>query len=220
MFAMFAMTTDSVGIIIPQIVQDIQTEPDRCRNVSVRYDGGHRHGRLSPWSPRGPLRTENDDRRRPDSFRSLLLPLHRWELLPILLRVDGAVRRGNWHLQDRRARADRRYLPLDRGTHLDHEHRGGFFGVRLDHRARASGPTAEAQRSVAVAVRDRGKYVRAADSDGAARAIPHQGRGSGGHESAGGQDGVEEPFRSAVFARSVSLCRRGVRHLRVDAHAV
>ena len=46
MFAMFAMTTDSVGIIIPEIIKDIRPESDGRGRVSIRDDGGHRTRRL------------------------------------------------------------------------------------------------------------------------------------------------------------------------------
>ena len=44
MFAMFAMTTDSVGIIIPENHQRVSTDADGRRNLSVRDDDGHRAG--------------------------------------------------------------------------------------------------------------------------------------------------------------------------------
>ena len=51
MFAMFAMTTDSVGIIIPEVIRTFGLA-DRSRRVSIRDDGRDRGGRrcfLGSW---------------------------------------------------------------------------------------------------------------------------------------------------------------------------
>ena len=55
MFAMFAMTTDSVGIIIPQIVKTFGLSLT-AGVVSVRHHGRHRSGRILPWTFGGPIR--------------------------------------------------------------------------------------------------------------------------------------------------------------------
>ena len=61
MFAMFAMTTDSVGIIIPQIVKTFGLSLTAAGTFQYATMARHRHGRLSSLVT---SRTATDGKRR------------------------------------------------------------------------------------------------------------------------------------------------------------
>ena len=136
MFAMFAMTTDSVGIIIPGGHQDVPAVADGGRNVSVRDDGA-----ASRWPACCSVSSPTGS----GAGRTIVVGLTLFaaacfllaagRLLPVLRRDAGAVGTRHRRVQDRRAGAHRRHLDIDRAAHVDHEHRSKASSVS----ARSSG---------------------------------------------------------------------------------
>jgi fucose permease len=53
MFMMFAMTTDSVGVIIPEVNQRVPSQHDGRGRVSLCHHGRNRVRGHFPWLPRG-----------------------------------------------------------------------------------------------------------------------------------------------------------------------
>ena len=95
MFSMFAMTTDSVGIIIPQIVKAFR--------LSLTAAGAFQYATMSGIAMAGFFLGHMADRlgrkstivAGPDSLCPDVLSVHRGHLFPIFLRTDGAL--GNRH---------------------------------------------------------------------------------------------------------------------------
>ena len=171
MFAMFAMTTDSVGIIIPEIVKTFRLELDGGRNVSICDDGGHRAGRLPSRSPRRQIRPQIDNRYRPDAFRRRVVLVPRRNLVCVFLCADGALRHRDRHFQNGRARPDRRHLSINGGTHFNHEHGRGILRGWIHRGTRTPLAVFESWSFLAMVVRDRRKHVRIADSHRSAACV-------------------------------------------------
>ena len=117
MFAMFAMTTDSVGMIIPEVI--------RTFGLSLTAAGAFQYATMAGIAVAGLLLGQLADRfgRRPTIVAGLTLFAAACFLFAagdaflffaVLLGLSGRRDRG---LQDRRAGADRRHLDVHRAAH-------------------------------------------------------------------------------------------------------
>ena len=177
MFAMFAMTTDSVGIIIPEIV--------RTFRLSLTAAGSFQYATMAGIAVAGFLLGHLADRfgRKTTILIGLMLFAAASFLFLagtsflffcVLMALSGIAiaifKTGG-------ARSDRRYRAIDGGTHVDHELGGRLFRRRFHCGAGAALAVVESRRSLAVAVRNRGRDVRSVDFHRSQRSLS-QPRGS------------------------------------------
>ena len=135
MFAMFAMTTDSVGVIIPEVIRTLR--------LSLTAAGTFQYATMTGIAVAGLLLGSLADRfgRRRTvivglrSIRRRLFSALGRTHAQVLRRPADAVRTGDRHLQDGCASADRRRVAIDWRTHGDHEHAGRLLRRRRHRRA-------------------------------------------------------------------------------------
>ena len=186
MFAMFAMTTDSVGIIIPEIIKTFR--------LSLTAAGTFQYATMAGIAVAGFLLGHLADRH--GRKRTIVAGLtifaassylfiagSSFVFFSVLMALSGLAigvfKTGALALIGDISRSTSEHTSIMNTVE-------GFFGI-----GSIIGPLLLAQllkrkRTVAVVVRDRRKHVRPADRDGAACSIPHPDQGGGGHESASG----------------------------------
>ena len=163
MFMMFAMTTDSVGLIIPEIIATF--------HLSLTAAGSFQYATMSGIALAGFLLGHLADRF--GRKRTIIAGLTLFAAASYLF-VTGnsfwyfcalmaSLRRRDWNLQDRGARAHRGHRDVDERAHLHHEHGGRLFWRRLDYRPGNSGPPPEPRTRLAMALRDCRGHLRFAD---------------------------------------------------------
>ena len=217
MFMMFAMTTDSVGIIIPEIIKTF--------HLSLTAAGSFQYATMSgiAWQDScSAILPIASDASSPSSsalqlFAAASYLVHRRQFVLVFLRADGSFGRCYRHLQDCGARPHRRHRDIDQRAHVDHEHGGRLLRRRLDHRSRDSGPPSDSRPLLAMALRDCRNDVRAADH--------HRGIGSLSNSQTDAGTSLErnrrnyEPLHSGLLSWSILIRGGRIRGLRLDAHA-
>jgi hypothetical protein len=208
MFAMFAMTTDSVGIIIPEIVKTFR--------LSLTAAGTFQYATMAGIAIAGFLLGHLADRYGRKATIVVGLTLFAaasylfiagtsFVFFSVLMALSGIAigifKTGALALIGDISRSTAEHTSIMNTVE-------GFFAV------------VESWNSVAMVVRHCRNHLRRADSHGSERSL------SNTSFSAYGTDGLEirlrgyeEPVCSAVLARCVSLCRRRGRDLRLDADA-
>ena len=121
MFAMFAMTTDSVGVIIPEVIRTLRLSLTAAGTFQYATMTGIAVAGLLLGIARRSIRPASHHHRGPRAVRRRLFSAGGREHVVVVRGSAGAVRPGDRHLQDGRAGADRRHLDIDRRAHFDHE---------------------------------------------------------------------------------------------------
>ncbi len=163
MFMMFAMTTDSVGIIIPEIVNAF--------HLSLTASGSFQYATMGGIALAGFLLGHLADRigRKPTIIAGLTLFAASsylfiagnsfWYFCALMALSGAAI--GIFKTAALALIGD--IVTFNKRAHLDHEHRGRLLRRRFDHRPRNSCSSAASRSVLAMALRDRGNHVRAAD---------------------------------------------------------
>ena len=171
MFAMFAMTTDSVGLIIPEIVKTFR--------LSLTAAGTFQYATMTGIALAGFFLGHLADRygRKPTIVAGLILfsaasylflAGSSFLFFCVLMALSGVAigifKTGALALIGDISRSTAEHTSIMNTVE-------GFFGIGSISRARHPVGVAEPRRFLAMVVRDRRKHVRPADSDGAERTL-------------------------------------------------
>ena len=147
MFAMFAMTTDSVGMIIPEIIKTF--------HLSLTAAGTFQYATMGGIALAGFLLGHLADRygRKPTIVAGLMLvcrgflPVPRGKLVCVLLRLDGHLGLRHRIFKTGALALIGDICQVDGRTHFHHEHRRRILWRRIDSRPGSLGVTPAAAES-------------------------------------------------------------------------
>ncbi len=169
MFAMFAMTTDSVGVIIPEVIRTLRLSLTAAGTFQYATMTGIAVAGFAAGIARRSIRPAPHHRRGSRAVRRRLFSALGRKYALVLRSPADAVRTGDRHLQDGRDGADRRRIEIDRRTHGDHEHAGRLLRPRRHRRARAADAAPGCRLFLEVALCHRRRSVRGTGRARAAR---------------------------------------------------
>ena len=182
MFLMFAMTMDSVGVIIPQVIKTFRLGAAAAGAFQYASTIGVALGGLGLGFLADRLGRKG----------AILLGLCVYALIafqfadePQLRRLQRALvhgRPGHRRLQDGRARAHRRPLPLAERPHRDDEHGRGLLRRGRRHRTRRRHPARQPRGLLEMDLCGGGRALPRADRADAADALSGAGAAQGGRQ--------------------------------------
>ena len=220
MFMMFAMTTDSVGTIIPEVIKEFR--------LSMLAAGAFHYAPMIAIAIAGiflGFLADKLGRKKTIILGLVLFALNSYlfavgNIFRVFPHASCYFRRIDRNFQNRRSGACWRYLAFHFGTHHHHEYCGRILRGGGNHRAGYCCKAPGVRFFLEMVVRYSRNDLLPADPDSPACSIPEDCENNGGadrHQAHHADD--EESIRTGILPWNFSLCCCGMRRLRLDADA-